>query len=193
MTVHTPGEETAHPVRRDVQRNLDALLAAAAEVFVSDGVDAPVRRITAKAGVGIGTLYRHFPERSDLIVAVFRREVNACTAAAPALAATHEPVETLRLWLERLAEFVATKRGLKTALHSSDPAYENLPVYFKEQFLPVIDNLMDAAAATGDIRPAISAYDLLRTMAGIVVPEDTAYTKRMIALLVDGLRYQPSI
>jgi AcrR family transcriptional regulator len=92
-----------------------------------DGVDAPVRRITAKAGVGIGTLYRHFPERSDFIVAVFRREVDACTAAAPALAATHEPVEALRLRLERLAEFFATMRGFKTALHSSDPADESLP------------------------------------------------------------------
>jgi AcrR family transcriptional regulator len=173
-----------------VQRNLDALLTAAAEVFVSDGVDAPVRRITAKAGVGIGTLYRHFPERSDLIVAVFRREVDACTAAAPALAAAHEPVEALVRWLERLAEFVATKRGLKAALHSGDPAYESLPTYFREQFLPVIEELTGAAVASGGIRLTITPYDLLRAMAGIVTPEDDAYTKRMIALIVDGLRYR---
>lgn len=185
-------EETARPARRDVRRNLDALLAAAADVFMSDGVDAPVRRITSRAGLGIGTLYRHFPERSDLIVAVFRREVDACAAAGHSLAATHEPVEALRRWLERLAEFVATKRGLKAALHSGDPAYESLPGYFKEQFLPVLEKLMSAAVDTGDIRPTVSPYDLLRAMGSIVDPRDAAYTKRMIALLVDGLCRQPS-
>ncbi|MFB4278508.1 TetR/AcrR family transcriptional regulator [Nonomuraea sp. MTCD27] len=190
MTTPPPGEPAPRPARRDVQRNLDALLTAAAEVFAAEGVDAPVRRITEKAGLGAGTLYRHFPQRSDLIVAVFRREADACIDAAAALSAQYEPVEALTRWLNRLTRFIATKRGLKTALHSGDPAYENLPAYFMQRFLPAIERLLDAAAASGDIRPAITPYDLLRTMANIVDPDDDAYTQRMITLLVDGLRYR---
>jgi AcrR family transcriptional regulator len=190
MTKPRSGDPAPRPVRRDVQRNLDALLTAAAEVFASDGVDAPVRKITEKAGLGAGTLYRHFPQRSDLIVAVFRREADACIKAATALSAQYEPVEALTRGLKRLAQFFATKRGLKAALHSGDPAYENLPAYFTQRFLPVIEKLLDAAAASGDIRPDITAYDLLRTMANIVDPEDDAYTQHVISLLVDGLRYR---
>jgi AcrR family transcriptional regulator len=180
---------TDRRVRPDVQRSLDALLAAAAEVFESDGVDAPVRRITAKAGVGAGTFYRHFPQRSDLITAVFRHEVDACAEAAHALADQHEPVEALTRWLQQLARFVAAKRGLKSAMHSGDPAYRSLPAYFMERFIPALAQLLDAAAAAGDIRSDVIPYDLLRAMSGIVEPDDDAYTQRMITLLVDGLRY----
>ncbi|MFI7500704.1 TetR/AcrR family transcriptional regulator [Streptomyces sp. NPDC049687] len=186
-----PSEEPApHRVRRDVQRNLDTLLTAAADVFAAEGVDAPVRRITEKAGVGSGTLYRHFPQRSDLIVAVFRREIDACVDAATALSAQYEPLEALTLWLGCLAEFFATKRGFKTALHSGDPAYENLPAYFMERFGPVVEGLLTAADASGDIRADITPYDLLRTMANLVDPEDSAYTRHMITLIVNGLRYR---
>ena len=82
-------------VRIDAQRNIDALLQAALEVFSTSGVDAPVREIAEKAGVGIGTFYRHFPQRADLVAAVFRHEIDACADAAPALAAEHEPGEAL--------------------------------------------------------------------------------------------------
>src|ERR1700755_2199511 len=107
-------------VRADAQRSIDALLQSALEVFATSGVDAPVREIADKAGVGIGTVYRHFPQRSDLIAAVFRREVDACAAAAPVLAREHEgdPAEALAGWLQRFMRFVATKRGLGAALHS---------------------------------------------------------------------------
>ncbi|MEU1350399.1 helix-turn-helix domain-containing protein [Streptomyces sp. NPDC005795] len=189
MSDRPTGEPVARRVRADVQRNLDALLTAAAEVFASDGVDAPVRRITARAGVGAGTLYRHFPQRSDLITAVFRHEVDACAEAAPALAEEHEPVVALTLWFQRFAQFVATKRGLKTALHSGDPAYESLPAYFQQRFLPVVTELLDTAAASGGIRADIPPYDLLRAISDLVAPDDQGYTQRMIALLVNGLRY----
>jgi AcrR family transcriptional regulator len=189
MTDRPTEEPAARRVRPDVQRNLDALLAAAAEVFVSDGVDAPVRRITARAGVGAGTLYRHFPQRSDLITAVFRHEVDACAEAAPAFSDQYEPVEALTRWLRRLAQFVAAKRGLKGALHSGDPAYESLPAYFEQRFVPVVTRLLDAAAASGDIRSDVIPYDLLRAVGDTVAPDDQGYTERMIALLVDGLRY----
>jgi AcrR family transcriptional regulator len=82
-------------VRADAQRNIDALLEAAKAVFDASGVDAPVRAIAEKAGVGVGTVYRHFPQRADLIAAVFRREMDACADAAPILAAEHEPFEAL--------------------------------------------------------------------------------------------------
>ncbi|MEO3859530.1 helix-turn-helix domain-containing protein [Acrocarpospora sp. B8E8] len=189
MIDRTTEAPAARRVRPDVQRNVDALLTAAAEVFASDGVDAPVRRITARAGVGAGTLYRHFPQRSDLIAAVFRHEVDACAEAAPALADRHEPVEALTRWLRHLARFVAAKRGFKSALHSGDPAYQGLLPYYMERFVPAVKQLLDAAAAAGDIRSDVIPYDLLRAISGIVEPDDDAYTQRMVALLVDGLRY----
>ncbi|MFE9850029.1 TetR/AcrR family transcriptional regulator [Streptomyces sp. NPDC005576] len=189
MTDRTTGEPAARRVRPDAQRSLDALLAAASEVFASDGVDAPVRRITARAGVGAGTLYRHFPQRSDLITAVFRREVDACAEAAPGLSEQYGPAEALDRWLRRFTLFIAAKRGLKAALHSGDPAYENLPAYFEQHFVPVLTELLDAAVASGEIRSGVIPYDLLRAVGDLVAPDDPEYTERMTGLLVDGLRW----
>ncbi|QID40540.1 TetR/AcrR family transcriptional regulator [Streptomyces albus] len=170
------------------------MLAAAAEVFASSGVDAPVREITARAGVGAGTLYRHFPQRADLIAAVFRREVDACADAAASLAAEHEPVDALAGWLRRFTGFIATKRGLSAALHSGDPAYDSLPAYFDERFVPVLGGLLDTAARTGRIRADIDPKDLLRAVANVTLPaqDDDGHTERVLALLVDGLRYGAS-
>lgn len=182
------------PVRADAQRNKDALLEAALAVFTTLGVDAPVREIAARAGVGIGTLYRHFPQRSDLIVGVFRRQVDACADAASVLAEEHPPGEALALWLQRFGEFIATKRGLATALHSGDPAYASLPAYFDERFQPALGGLLDAARKAGEARTDIGPDDLLRAMASLCMSahNDTDYVRRMVALLVDGLRYTAS-
>ncbi|MFF8281262.1 TetR/AcrR family transcriptional regulator [Streptomyces albus] len=181
-------------VRADAQRSIDTLLAAAAEVFASSGVDAPVREITARAGVGAGTLYRHFPQRADLIAAVFRREVDACAEAAASLAAEHEPVDALAGWLRRFTDFIATKRGLSAALHSGDPAYDSLPAYFDERFVPVLGGLLDTAARAGRIRGDVDPGDLLRAVANVTLPaqDDDGHTERVLALLVDGLRYGAS-
>ncbi|MFJ6849169.1 TetR/AcrR family transcriptional regulator [Streptomyces sp. NPDC091271] len=186
------GKPPAKRVRADVRRNTDALLTAAAEVFLTSGVDAPVRQITAKAGVGAGTLYRHFPQRSDLIAAVFRHEVDACADAAPTLAAEYEPAEALTRWLQRFALFFATKRGLSAALHSGDSAYDSLPSYFEQRFMPVLTTLIDAAAKAGEIRSDVDPEDLLIATRNLTLPateDDNDHTRRMIALLVDGLRY----
>jgi AcrR family transcriptional regulator len=188
----TEQERPARRVRADAQRSVDALLAAATWVFATSGVDAPARQITDAAGVGIGTLYRHFPQRSDLIAAVFRHEVDACADAAPALAADHEPVEALVQWLLRFSGFIATKRGLSAALHSGDPAYDSLPAYFQQRFVPVLGALLDAAAKTGRIRSDADPEDLLFAVANLTLPaeEDAGgRTRRLIGLLVDGLRY----
>lgn len=180
------------PVRADAQRSVDALLEAALAVFASSGVDAPVREIAEKAGVGIATLYRRFPLRSDLVVAVFQHEVDACADAAPAIAATHAPGEALALWMQRYAGFVAAKRGLATALHSGDPAYNGLSTYFEQRLLPVLQALIDAATAVGEVRTDITPYELLRAVGNLCMAarDDSGdYTRRMVALLVDGLRF----
>ncbi|MEU6644515.1 TetR/AcrR family transcriptional regulator [Saccharomonospora sp. NPDC046836] len=185
----------ARPLRADAQRNVDALLAAAKAVFATSGVNAPVREIAANAGVGVGTVYRHFPRRSDLVTAVFRREVDACADEAPVLAAEYEPSEALERWLYRYADFIATKRGLAAALHSGDPAFDALPAYFEKRFRPALGSLIESAAAAGAIRGDLDAMDLLQAVANLCLHtagERPDHTRRMIALLIDGLRYRAS-
>jgi AcrR family transcriptional regulator len=168
------------------------LLEAAKAVFGTSGVDAPAKEIADLAGVGVGTLYRHFPRRSDLVKAVFRREVDACADAAPALAAAYEPGTALAKWLQRYTEFLATKRGLAAALHSGDPAFDALPGYFMQRLGPTLGSLLDAAAASGQIRSDISPKYLLHAVANLSLPvadDGVAYSQRMVALLIDGLRY----
>jgi AcrR family transcriptional regulator len=186
-----PRDGADRPVRADAQRNIDTLLHAAKAVFATSGVDAPVREIAEKAGVGVGTVYRHFPQRADLIAAVFRREIDACADAAPILAAEHEPFEALANWVQRFAAFVATKRGLAKALHTGDPAYETLPRYFDQRLRPALRTLLDAAVAAGAVRTDVDAEDLMGAVASLCMSAHTAGTgraERMVALLVDGLR-----
>jgi len=178
-------------LRADAQRNIGSLLEAAKVVFGTSGVDAPAKEIADLAGVGVGTLYRHFPQRSDLVKAVLQREIDACADAAPALAAVHEPALALAEWLRRYTEFLAAKRGLATALHSGDPAFDALPGYFYERVGPALASLLEAAIATGEIRSDISARDLLHAVAHLCLPvpgEGLAYNQRMVGVLIDGLR-----
>lgn len=177
-------------MRADAQRNIDLLLDAAKAVFATSGVDAPAKEITDLAGVGVGTLYRHFPRRADLVAAVLQRGIDACADAGPALSAEHEPGVALATWLHRYTEFVGTKRGLATALHSGDPAFDALPGYFMRRLEPVLGDLLDAAG--GEIRADVDAKDLLNAIALLCQPvrgEDFAYNQRMVAVLVDGLRH----
>ena len=185
--------ETAPRRRRvDARRNMDTLLEAAKKVFGTTGVDAPAKEIAELAGVGVGTVYRHFPQRSDLVVVVFQREVDACADAAPALAAAHDPGTALAKWLLRFTEFVATKRGLASALHSGDPAFDALPGYFMQRLGPALQSLLDAAVAAGEIRAGVSPQDLLYAVSSLCLPNEQgpAYTRRMVTLLIDGLRYR---
>ena len=175
--------------RADARRNLDALLVAARDVFGESGIDAPVRDIATRAGVGVGTVYRHFPQRSDLIVAVFRHEVDTCVDEAPVLAAQFAPEEAMRRWIHRFTRFVAAKHGLSPALHSGDPAMSSLRDYFDIRFRPVMSDLLDRAAAAGAIRSGMDAGELLSAVSVLC---DTRYgdaaALRMIDLLLDGLR-----
>lgn len=177
-------------LRPDAQRSLDALLQAAKEVFATSGVDAPVREIAGKAGLGLGTVYRHFPQRSDLISAVFRREIDDCADAAVTLAEQNDAFEALSLWMQRFAAFFATKRGLASALHSGDAAYEALPGHFELRLRPALQSLLTSGIAAGQVRSDVAADELLGAVARLSLhgTGDPKQAERMVALLADGLR-----
>ena len=179
-------------VRADARRNLDTLLEAAKAVFADAGVDAPVRQVATRAGVGVGTLYRHFPTRAALVAAVFRREVDACAAEAAPLAAGLPPGDALAAWLRRYTRFLATKRGLAAALHSGDPAFEPLPAYFMQHLEPALAALLDAAARAGEVRGDVPAADLLWAVGNLTAGAGrggAGDAGRMVDVLIDGLRH----
>jgi AcrR family transcriptional regulator len=185
------GEPAPRRRRADARRNVEALIEAARTVFATSGVDAPAKQITDLAGVGVGTLYRHFPQRSDLVKAVVESGIDAVADAGPALSATHEPAEALTEWVHRFTELLATKRGLASALHSGDPAFAGLPGYFLQRLGPVLAALMDAAVADGTVRDDISAEDLLHALTQLSQPVPglgPEHNQRVVAVLVDGLR-----
>lgn len=177
--------------RADAQRNVTALLEAAKTVFRSAGVDAPAKEITDLAGVGVGTLYRHFPKRSDLVVAVLEREIDDCAAAASSLAAQHEPWDALVRWVDRLVGLVGTKQGLAVALHSGDPAFDELPGYIMSRLELALDGLLAAARADGAMRATVTARDLVLVIALMCQPvpgEGISFNEKMIQILLKGLR-----
>ncbi len=183
--------QAARPQRADARRNVAALLDAAQTVFASAGVDAPAKEITDRAGVGVGTLYRHFPKRADLIVAVIQRDIDVCAAAGPRLSTEHDPGTALRLWLVRFTELVGTKRGLAKALHSGDPAYDSLPAYFMQRLEPTLQALLEAAPVVREVRPGLDAGDVLRAVTLLCQPmreAPFAFNQRMVAIFIDGLR-----
>lgn len=181
--------------RADARRNAEALLDAAAAAFVAAGVDVPVRDIAARAGVGVGTIYRHFPTRADLIVAVYRHQVEACAEAGTTLLADGgSPHAALARWIDLFVDFLATKHGLAEALQSDNAAFETLHAYFLDRLVPVCAGLLDAAAAAGEIIPGMDAYELLRGVGNLCVgaganPRYDA--RRMVGLLIAGLRPYP--
>ncbi|MGW2637093.1 TetR/AcrR family transcriptional regulator [Streptomyces sp. NPDC001348] len=186
------GAGRARAERADARRNKETLLDAAAAVFVTSGVEAPVRDIAAKAGVGMGTIYRHFPTRADLIIAVYRHQVEACAEAGPALLATSPtPHAALGLWIDRFVGFLVTKHGLAAVLQSDNAGFETLHAYFLDRLVPVCTQLLDAAAAAGEIRSDVDAYALMRGVGNLCIgaDHDPRYdARRMVELLVAGLR-----
>lgn len=183
--------ESSKLLRSDAQENLGLILKAAISVFEESGVDAPVREIAKRAGVGIGTLYRHFPERSDLVKAIVQKGIDECAEAAIKLASNHEPDEALAQWMQALVDLLKTKRGLATALHSGHSAYKSLPDYFFQRLTPAIKNLLESAVANGSTKPGVDAGELLIAATRVATPAsegDIAQARRMVKLLVDGLR-----
>ncbi|MEJ2861201.1 TetR/AcrR family transcriptional regulator [Actinomycetospora flava] len=177
--------------RADARRNESALLDAAAAVFVTSGVEAPVRDVAAKAGVGVGTVYRHFPTRADLVVAVYRHQVDACVAAGEeALERAGGRFDALAGWIDRFVDFLVTKHGLAGALQSDSPQFETLHAYFLDRLVPVCGRLLDAAAAAGEIRDDVPPLQLMRAVGNLCIGADDARydARRMVGVLLDGLR-----
>ncbi len=181
------------PLRADARRNRESVLAAAATAFATDGVDASLEDIARAAGVGVGTLYRHFPTREALVLGVYSREVEQLAASARELAADLEPAEALRQWMRRFVQYAATKRGLigllRVMMHDESELFEQT----KAQISEAAESLLRAAAASGDIRADITAGDLTRSIGGICMasdpttgPEDPT---RLVDLVYDGLRF----
>jgi AcrR family transcriptional regulator len=182
----------AQSKRADARRNKETLLDAAAAVFVTSGVEAPVRDIAAKAGVGLGTIYRHYPTRADLIIAVYRHQVDACAEAGPALlASSPTPHAALGQWINLFVDFLVTKHGLAAVLRSDDAGYETLHAYFLDRLVPVCSELLEAAAAAGEIRSDLHAYELMRGVGNLCIGADSDPdydALRLVELLVAGLR-----
>jgi AcrR family transcriptional regulator len=181
------------PLRADAQRNRDKLLAAATEAFAAEGEEVALETVAARAGVGIGTLYRHFPNRDALVVAAYRHEVDALCAAAADLLAT-EPADTaLRAWTERFLDYIATKRGMGTALRAAAANDSPLFARTREQILGALRLLLDAGAAAGTLRADVDPTDVMRVINGIWYlpsgPQWRADVRRMLDLVIDGLRY----
>jgi AcrR family transcriptional regulator len=165
-------------------------------VFVTSGVEAPVRDIAAVAGVGMGTIYRHFPTRADLVVAVYRHQVEACAEAGPVLLANSgSPHAALGQWVNLFVDFLVTKHGLATVLQPGSSGFDALHAYFIDRLLPVCAQLLEAAAQAGEISADIDAYELMRGIGNLCVGEDLdpRYdARRMVELLIAGLRQSRS-
>lgn len=178
--------------RSDALRNQQAVLAAAAEVFLTSGVDAPIRQISARAGVGLATMYRHFPTRADLVTAVYNHQIEALAEAGPTLLAGAEtPFAALSQWIDLFVDFLVTKHGLADALQSDSDRFAALHAHFLDRLSPVATQLIDAAVDAGDIQPGTHPYELMRGIGNLCIGRDSdpRYDpRRLIALLLQGLR-----
>lgn len=185
----------AKPGRRprvDAARNRERLIEAATHVFSAGAPQASLEAVAREAGVGIGTLYRHFPTREALFEAVYRREVDQLSDLAERLARETAPVEALRQWLHANVRLVATKRGMVEALHLVASGSTELKAYSFERLTGGLALLLARGVAAGDLRPDITAEDLLRTVVGIFYADNSANWQasalRIVDVFVDGLR-----
>ena len=180
------------PLRKDAQRNRVLLLTVASGLFAEHGVEYPLEDIARQAEVGIGTLYRHFPTRSALIEAVYRREVEQLCDSVDDLLASMTPDEALEAWMYNFVSYVATKRGLSAALKDMMAAEPDLFAVTRTAIRDAASKVLGAAVEAGAIRPVVEADDLIRAMGAIcMVTDDTGYTERartLVSLLLDGLR-----
>jgi AcrR family transcriptional regulator len=186
--------KTTRRPRTDAIRNHERVLEAAKAVFSAGGPDASLEAVARRAGVGIGTLYRHFPTREALFEAVYRREVEQLADLAEQLKTDAAPAEALRRWLRSNVEFVATKKGMAKALELAVNSSSELTAYSFERLTKAVAALLDRAVAAGEIRADISPEDLLRALVGMCLMHDQPGWQqsvlRLVEVLVDGLRCQ---
>ncbi len=180
--------------RTDAVRNRERVLEAAKDVFSAGGADASLEAVARRAGVGIGTLYRHFPTREALFEAVYRREVEQLGDLAEQLKSEAEPVDALRRWLRSNVEFVATKKGMVTALALAAYRPTELHAFSFDRLTKAVGALLERAVAAGEIRADIRAEDLLRALVGMCYMHDQPGWQptvvRLVDVFVDGLRLQ---
>jgi AcrR family transcriptional regulator len=176
----------AEPARSDARRNRERLLESAAAAF-ADG-DTSLEAIARAAGVGIGTLYRHFPTREFLVEAVYRAELTEVSASAVDLLASHPPKEALRHWMDRYAEFVRAKRGMAESLRALFDSGAVEPSDTRASIVGAVGSLLDAGAKDGTLRGDVAADDVVTSLLGIFLASGSSeQSGRMLDLLVDGL------
>jgi AcrR family transcriptional regulator len=184
---------TPKPLRADAQRNRDKLLAAAAAQFASAGTDSSLEAVAKAAGVGVGTLYRHFPTKDALLAAVYRQEVEGLHAAATELLRANPPDEALALWLDRFVAYAATKRGMGEALRKLVNSSEGIGIDVRALLLDAIGTLLNAGVTAGTLRADVTAWDVLRATGSVwQMPDEPGWqeqARRLLGLLMDGLRH----
>jgi AcrR family transcriptional regulator len=178
--------------RADAERNRVRLLKTAKAAFAEKGSGASLDEIARTAGVGAGTLYRHFPTRDALVAAVYRNETEQLVAAATRLAETHPPVTALREWLLLFVDYIATKHGMYELLNSIVGGASDLYSASTAQVKQAITSLADRAVASGDIRLDLDPLDLLRALAGVanigLGPDGERAAKHLVDILIAGVR-----
>jgi AcrR family transcriptional regulator len=176
-------------MRSDAQRNRERLLGAAVAAFSTDGPDATLESIAKDAGVGIGTLYRHFPNREALVDAAYRSELGRLCDAIPELLDRMSPDKALRTWMDMFIEYMTTKRGMAEALRMVIASGGNPFAESRSRLLAASCALMQAGAADGTLRGDLDPADLLASMSGVsLAAGDPAQAGRLLDLLMDGLR-----
>lgn len=178
-------------MRADARRNRDRLLEAAVEAFSRRGPEVPLETIAKEAGVGIGTLYRHYPTREALVEAAYRSELARLCDAVPDLLATMPPDAALRAWMEGYVEYMATKRGMAEALRAVIASGGNPYAESRARLTAAITALQEAGAAAGTIRSDVAPADILASLSGLsLAATEPAQRDRLLDLLMDGLRYR---
>jgi AcrR family transcriptional regulator len=187
--------ETRAP-RADAARNREQLLAAATRVFMAPGTEPSMRAIAREAGVGIATLYRHFPTRESLVDAIYRDQVARLTAGARELLAQLPPAAAMRRWMDLFGDWIATKNGMLDTLLSMIQSGQIAHAQTRTELLTAITTILDAGRAAGDLRPDVTAEDIAAALIGIFTvaprPEREASAGRLLNLLMDGLRPGPA-
>ena len=177
-------------MRADARRSRAKLIEAATTAFAENGADAPLEDIARRAGVGIGTLYRHFPTRTDLQAGVYRSQVDAVCTTADELIGTVSPEQAFAGSVRAIAGYLVTKRGLARALIDSLGRDSELISVCSVRMRETVDRLLGYAQGAGVLRPDISAHDVLRLVHGIVMAceQSPADTDRLLDVMLDGLR-----
>ncbi|WP_173142302.1 TetR/AcrR family transcriptional regulator [Kibdelosporangium persicum] len=181
--------------RADATRNRDQLLAVATRMFGSADAEPSMRAIAREAGVGIATLYRHFPTRESLVDAVYRDQVVRLTTGARDLLSRLPPAVAMRRWMDLFGDWIATKNGMLDTLLAMIESGEIAHAQTCTELLAAITTILDAGHAAGDLRSDVTADDIAASLIGIFTvaprPEHEAKASRLLNLLIDGLRPPP--